>query len=563
MIREIKIDFLERVRVEILGEPDGNKYLVEFINQDTRILEYSREMYINNWAVYIKSYFVNWLIRVTGPNYKYEYKYDCTDKKVVVYFSGTGLGDAIAWLPACVEFVKKHNCNLYVMTNWAKLFSKVYPEINFVNFADTTNEYARYRINLYHNDKNRNHQPNDWRTIPLQQISSDILGIEYKESAPKIDVFNIKTSMVKRPKKYVCISEHTALGYCKLWHYPGGWQEVVDYLISKDYEVVVISTEPTKLVNVIDMTNNSIEVTMGLLMNCEFYIGVASGLAWLSWTLGKRVIMFSGFSLPWCEFQTNNYRISGVGNCVGCLHDVFIDTSRWNSNCPRNQDNTCTKQITPKMVTNMIDRLVPSINIPISSFQGDYVFETTKANKRRQKIELFHRIFKGKGIDIGAGQDNVNKDNIFKDVEYCESFDVGHGDAQYINSYKPENFYDFVHSSHCLEHMVDPFEAIKNWFSLVKPGGYLVVTVPDEDLYEQGYWPSKFSTCHNWTMTINKEKSWSPKSVNVLGLIQSLEKYEIIKIELVDVNYNYSLKNFDQCLNEAECCVEFIIRKKE
>ena len=62
MITEIKIDFIERVRVEILGEPDGNKYLVEFINQDTNITEHSVEMFINNWIIYPKSYFVNWLI---------------------------------------------------------------------------------------------------------------------------------------------------------------------------------------------------------------------------------------------------------------------------------------------------------------------------------------------------------------------------------------------------------------------------------------------------------------------------------------------------------------------
>lgn len=562
MITEIKIDFIERVRVEILGEPDGNKYLVEFINQDTNITEHSVEMFINNWIIYPKSYFVNWLIRVTGPNYIYEHKYDASGKKVIVHFAGTGLGDAIAWLPACIEFVKKHKCNLYVITKWGKLFEKEYPEIHFVNFADNSNAYAKYLINLYHNDRGRLRQPNDWRTIPLQQISADILGIKHKESAPTIDTTIAITSSIRRPKKYVCISEHTSVGFCKLWHYPNGWQEVVDYLVSKDYDVVVISSEPTNLKNIINATNCSIETAIGLLMNCEFYIGVASGFAWLSWALGKKVIMISGFSLPFCEFISNNYRIFGVGNCVGCLHDVLIDTFKWNSDCPRQQDNTCTKQITSQVVINMIERLQSSINISISSFQGDYVFETTKANKRRNKIDLFHKIFKGKGIDIGAGQDNLNKDNIFKDIKFCESFDIKDGDAQHINSYKPEKFYDFVYSSHCLEHMKYPFIAIRNWFSLVKYDGYMVIAVPDQDLYEQGHWPSIFSTDHKWCMTMKNEKSKNLSSINVFDLLNSLDNCEIIKVELVDTNYDYSLKDVDQCFNDVECCIEIIVRKK-
>ena len=48
-----------------------------------------------------------------------------------------------------------------------------------------------------------------------------------------------------------------------------------------------------------------------------------------------------------------------------------------------------------------------------------------------------------------------------------------------------DNTYDFVHSSHCLEHMRDPARAMHNWLRILKPGGHLVCLVPDEDLYEQ------------------------------------------------------------------------------
>jgi len=35
--------------------------------------------------------------------------------------------------------------------------------------------------------------------------------------------------------------------------------------------------------------------------------------------------------------------------------------------------------------------------------------------------------------------------------------------------------------------------ALREWFQLVKPGDHLIVIVPDEDLYKQGYFPSRFN----------------------------------------------------------------------
>jgi hypothetical protein len=55
--------------------------------------------------------------------------------------------------------------------------------------------------------------------------------------------------------------------------------------------------------------------------------------------------------------------------------------------------------------------------------------------------------------------------------------------------------------------MVNPQEAIQSWFSLVKPGGHLITIVPDEDLYEQGHFPSIFNSDHKSTFTISKSNS--------------------------------------------------------
>src|SRR5262245_29112787 len=107
--------------------------------------------------------------------------------------------------------------------------------------------------------------------------------------------------------------------------------------------------------------------------------------------------------------------------------------------------------------------------------------------------------FAGGGIDIGAGNDPLaSYRELFPRIASLRSWDVGDGDAELMQGVADESC-DFVHSSHCLEHMRNPERALGNWFRLLKPGGHMVVVVPDEDLYEQGVFPSTFNRDHKWT----------------------------------------------------------------
>jgi SAM-dependent methyltransferase len=156
--------------------------------------------------------------------------------------------------------------------------------------------------------------------------------------------------------------------------------------------------------------------------------------------------------------------------------------------------------------------------------------ETSKT--RRIWTDLERGWLTGTGIDIGCGPDPV-----FPDVRL---FDLGDGDANRITKYVSDTF-DFVYSSHCLEHMHDPPRALAEWWKLVKPGGVMMVIVPDEDLYEQGVFPSRFNSDHKATFTIAKSRSWSPKSHNVLDLARTLPDSELLDIRLQDVGYDRSL----------------------
>src|SRR5664279_2686764 len=161
--------------------------------------------------------------------------------------------------------------------------------------------------------------------------------------------------------------------------------------------------------------------------------------------------------------------------------------------------------------------------------------ESTKAKQYWGAIEKAATA--GRGIDIGCGPDPVKPD--------ARRFDLEDGDANVASQYVKAQF-DFVYSSHCLEHMHDPRMTILDWWKLVKPGGYLFVVVPDEDLYEQGVFPSRFNDDHKATFTITKSKSWSPKSINVLELANSLPGGQLVSLQLQDAGYDRSLTSFSR-----------------
>ncbi|MEL0111690.1 MAG: class I SAM-dependent methyltransferase, partial [Rickettsiales bacterium] len=142
-------------------------------------------------------------------------------------------------------------------------------------------------------------------------------------------------------------------------------------------------------------------------------------------------------------------------------------------------------------------------------------------------------------------------------------WDLQDGDAQFMEGLDDES-YDFVHSSHCLEHLNEPLEGLANWFRILKPGGHLVITVPDEDMYEQGTFPSTFNGDHKWTFTVFKTQSWSAKSRNLTELVAGLgEAADVLKIEQLNATFRYSLPRFDQTLTPiAECGIEFVVRKR-
>lgn len=165
--------------------------------------------------------------------------------------------------------------------------------------------------------------------------------------------------------------------------------------------------------------------------------------------------------------------------------------------------------------------------------------------------------FHGHGIDIGCGCDPITTD--------CVRFDRDAGDANHIKDYVTDTF-DWVYSSHCLEDMESPKSALQDWWSLVDPNGYMIIVVPDEDLYEQGH-IRRFNTQHKHTFTLCKRKSWSETSINVLDIIKTLKNATLITAELQDIGLDRKKLTFqcpcphDSTANGGMAQIMFVVQK--
>jgi SAM-dependent methyltransferase len=159
--------------------------------------------------------------------------------------------------------------------------------------------------------------------------------------------------------------------------------------------------------------------------------------------------------------------------------------------------------------------------------------EARKTNLHRGP-DFIRRWFCGRVLDIGCGDDPV--------IPQAEPFDRAQGDARRIlETLSPES-YDVVHSSHCLEHMDDVEDALRQWWALVRPGGTMILVVPDEILYEQGTWPSIFNLEHRASFRLGGATSPLPASFELRQLLMGLPDAEIVDIAVQDAGYDHSLR---------------------
>jgi SAM-dependent methyltransferase len=176
---------------------------------------------------------------------------------------------------------------------------------------------------------------------------------------------------------------------------------------------------------------------------------------------------------------------------------------------------------------------------------------TSLAFRRRSRDPLFtERVFVGDGIDIGAGPDPLGPCPEFPLLRRMRAWDLVDGDAVVMRDLDNESF-DLVYSSHCLEHIRESVLAVERWWQLVKPGGHLVIVVPDFRTYERGVWPSLRNPGH--------EDHYDAASLFSYGTFLN---GVLVRFETLDFGFDGGSALDQTATGTCECGLEIIVRKE-
>ena len=358
-----KLDLNDGVRLTIDEKAPDINYKVEFIDNKSNAILYTTVIQKNMWTALNFKYYIDCFIIIRNYETKEVIKKLDTSlngSNVKIILDSKALGDTLAWMSYAEEFRKKNNCNVYLLTFHNECFENQYPNINFItwNNINSIKSFATYRIGWYYDENfniNFNKNPNNFRLQPMQKTATDILGLEYEEIKPKLNFVKKSTK-----SKKVGIAIH-GTSQVKYWNRENGWQEVVDFLNNNGYEVILYSKEhdgymgnsnPT---GVKQFPESDILTLASDLSECEFFIGIGSGLSWLAWVVETPVILISGFSANYTEFQTGVIRINNeIEECdKHCFNHNRMDPSDWNW-CTCVPKYSCSFNIEPKQVIDAI-----------------------------------------------------------------------------------------------------------------------------------------------------------------------------------------------------------------
>ena len=412
----IKQHFVVNPFFEILGQGDREFNIKLF---DEKSLVYENNIKINSWIKLNREYFSNWKteIRENGKLI-YQNQINLENKRVYISFGSKSLGDTLAWFPYCEEFRLKHKCNLIVSTFMNYLFKDQYPNIEFVEPGESVpNIHAQYRLGWFYNEDgtiDTNKHKIDVKLQPLQKTATDILGLDYKEIRPNLNLPNVEK------KKKVGIGFHST-AQAKYWNNKSGWQEVVDYLNNLGYECMIYSKEGDGYMNnfypkgVSVFKGGNLQEVINDLSTCEFFIGLGSGLSWLAWACKLPVVLISGFSEKWAETKLDTYRVINENVCHGCFNWDRLDAGDWNW-CPLHKGTDrqfeCSKQITSEMVIKEINKIMGKEE---NTFQVDEItfdwgkkseWYVSQATQEIFEYNIYERLFEVEEgdivVDLGA-----------------------------------------------------------------------------------------------------------------------------------------------------------------
>jgi SAM-dependent methyltransferase len=160
-------------------------------------------------------------------------------------------------------------------------------------------------------------------------------------------------------------------------------------------------------------------------------------------------------------------------------------------------------------------------------------WESRKTYRSKIASGFFDRYLSGKAIlEIGY---KGGLDGIVPIVPQAIGIDVDYSGYDGVNLPFPDQSQDAVYSSHCLEHITDYKRVLREWYRVLKLGGYLVIVVPHQYLFERRLkLPSLSNSDHKRFYTPASllkevEEAFEPNSYRVRHLVDN------------DLGFDYSI----------------------
>ncbi len=360
----LMIDFNDGLRLQV---PKGDWHVrisdgdMIFFDEDaSEVMLISMEKFFVEWEIAI------WL---DGEPVFY-HRFDPRGQTVHFVFR-QAMGDNIALFPYVEQFRRTFDCRATctVPPHMRELVEKYFPRLELTDELPEDSYACFYMVALSNMPFAATH---DFRTVALELTGKTILNSPLIRRPSKVIYAPTKPRSIEQ--KYVCIAVQ-ASGTHKCWLAPDGWNRVVEYLKSLGYRVLCIDRDRQCSGNglTVEMPAGAEDFTgnipllerINVLAYADFFIGLSSGLAWLAWAVDVPVVMISGVTEPWYEFDTP-YRVQNPMVCHGCFNDMRVDFSHVAA-CVSYEDADrkyeCSKRISARSVIEAIERLMVDNNL--------------------------------------------------------------------------------------------------------------------------------------------------------------------------------------------------------
>jgi hypothetical protein len=275
---------------------------------------------------------------------------DFSNKEILLHFDSFCLGDTLCFSSLLSAFLDFHKPKKVFLSTFAPhLFEIDDDRVVVVKSSDPTLIIQCDKVvNVGYDKDNLLHTINGMFYATKETMKLPLDTLIGKPPVTKKNVEKINNKIVIAPESLKKIAR---------WEHFGsyGWQQIIDYLIGKGFDVFNVSYENTLNLSGVKSFNgfDDINIALDHIVNSRLFIGLSSGLSWLAWSYNIPVVMISGFTKEINEFSC--YRVSNPVGCSGCFN-IFQNIQ---SNCPlfinTIRENECHKKITPKMVIEKID----------------------------------------------------------------------------------------------------------------------------------------------------------------------------------------------------------------